>query len=327
MNLQHLRYAVEIANFGSISRAASALYVSQPYLSKIIRELEEEYGITIFARSKNGIIPTDSGHLFLDMARDLLDNAKNFESVFQERKEDYRLRISSSTNSHFIDALIRMVNSVPSDFPLRFSYRETSNQNVLDDVYNSRCDIGTIILNHSNYQEFSELIHLKRMSAVSLFTSSPWLIAREGHPILARKDELTIEDIYSYNFVLYPSNPEKKTRALESIYNDSFLKLINWNKIRQIIYVQTRAALHNILLMTDYLGIGIFPILEQEKNYHLASIPFPVKSWVQDNPQMNHTLYCVYRKDQELPKAAQTYISCLKKYYGEGSGFPGTNQT
>ena len=42
MNLQHLRYAVEIANFGSISRAAQALYVSQPYLSKIIRELEEQ---------------------------------------------------------------------------------------------------------------------------------------------------------------------------------------------------------------------------------------------------------------------------------------------
>lgn len=78
MNLQHLRYAVEIANFGSISRAAQALYVSQPYLSKIIRELEEEYGITIFARSKNGITPTDSGRLFLDMARDLLDNCKKF---------------------------------------------------------------------------------------------------------------------------------------------------------------------------------------------------------------------------------------------------------
>lgn len=156
MNLQHLRYAVEIANFGSISRAAQALYVSQPYLSKIIRELEEEYGITIFARSKNGITPTDSGRLFLDMARDLLDNAKNFESVFQELKEDYRLRISSSTNSHFIDALIRMVNSLPSDLPLRFSYRETSNQEVLDDVYNSRCDIGTVILNHGNIQEFSD---------------------------------------------------------------------------------------------------------------------------------------------------------------------------
>lgn len=172
MNLQHLRYAVEIANFGSISRAAQALYVSQPYLSKIIRELEEEYGITIFARSKNGITPTDSGRLFLDMARDLLDNAKNFESVFQELKEDYRLRISSSTNSHFIDALIRMVNSLPSDLPLRFSYRETSNQEVLDDVYNSRCDIGTVILNHGNIQEFSDLIHVKRLTAVPLFTSS-----------------------------------------------------------------------------------------------------------------------------------------------------------
>lgn len=327
MNLQHLLYAVEIANFGSISRAASALYVSQPYLSKIIRELEEEYGITIFARSKNGITPTESGRLFLDMARDLLDNAKNFESVFQERKKDYRLRISSSTNSHFIDALIRMVNSLPSDFPLRFSYRETSNQEVLDDVYNSRCDIGTIILNHSDYQEFSELIQLKRLTAVPLFTSSPWLIARAGHPILEKGERLSVEDIYRHNFVLYPSHPEKKPRALESIYNDSFLKLINWNKIRQIIYVQTRAALHNVLLMTDYLGIGILPILEQEKNYHLVSIPFPADIYTQGDPQIRHTLYCVYQKDRELPKAAQTYLSFLKKYYGEGSGFPGSNQT
>ena len=78
MNLQHLSYMIEIENCNSISRAAQKLFVTQPYLSKILRELENQYGIAIFTRSRNGIIPTESGRLFLDMARDLLENAENF---------------------------------------------------------------------------------------------------------------------------------------------------------------------------------------------------------------------------------------------------------
>ena len=73
MNLQHLEYLIEIENCGSISKAARRLFVTQPYLSRILKEVESEYGITVFTREKTGITPTDSGRLFLDMARDLLD--------------------------------------------------------------------------------------------------------------------------------------------------------------------------------------------------------------------------------------------------------------
>ena len=120
MNLQHLEYLIEIENCGSISKAARRLFVTQPYLSRILKEVESEYGITVFTREKTGITPTDSGRLFLDMARDLLDDAGNFQRIFRERADHYRLRVSACTCSHPNDAFIRMVKSIP-DIPLRFS--------------------------------------------------------------------------------------------------------------------------------------------------------------------------------------------------------------
>ena len=48
MNLQHLEYLIEIENCGSISKAARRLFVTQPYLSRILKEVESEYGITVF---------------------------------------------------------------------------------------------------------------------------------------------------------------------------------------------------------------------------------------------------------------------------------------
>lgn len=323
MNLQYLQYVIEIENQGSISKAAQTLYLSQPYLSKIIRELENEYGIAIFARSKKGITPTESGRLFLDMAKDLLGNVNNFQQVFQERRDSYRLRVSSCTCSHFIDAFIRMVNALPSDSPLRFSYKEASNPEVIDDVYSNRADIGTIIINDGGRRDAGNLLRLRSLECLPLFHSGPCLIARTDHPLLAKSDSLMMEDIYQYNFVIYPNQSSQKMLAIESVYNDAALNLINWNRIHQIIYVQTRAALYNVLTMTDYLGIGAVPILEQEKNYHITSIPFPDGILSEDNRRRGNTFCCIYQKDRELPKAARAYITFLKNNYGEDSSFPG----
>ena len=52
MNLTHLRYMVEVERLGSITKAASALYMGQPNLSKAIKEMEREVGIPIFKRSE-----------------------------------------------------------------------------------------------------------------------------------------------------------------------------------------------------------------------------------------------------------------------------------
>ena len=61
MNTTHLKYIIEVEKTGSISRAAENLYMSQPRLSKAIRELEKSVGISIFKRSSKGVVPTTKG--------------------------------------------------------------------------------------------------------------------------------------------------------------------------------------------------------------------------------------------------------------------------
>ena len=68
MTLQQIFYAIEIANTGSMTKAAENLYISQPSLTNAIKELENEIGIQIFLRKKKGVIPTNDGKEFLSRA-------------------------------------------------------------------------------------------------------------------------------------------------------------------------------------------------------------------------------------------------------------------
>src|SRR5689334_17812098 len=71
--LQHLRYAVVSAEYGSFRRAAEALLMRQSTLSRCIRQLEEAIGLTVFERSSGGICTTVAGRSFLRTARSILE--------------------------------------------------------------------------------------------------------------------------------------------------------------------------------------------------------------------------------------------------------------
>lgn len=75
MTLQQLRYVVTIAEIGTISKAAEELFVSQPSLTKALKELEKEMQITIFDRTNKGIHVSREGEIFLGYARQVLEQA------------------------------------------------------------------------------------------------------------------------------------------------------------------------------------------------------------------------------------------------------------
>lgn len=325
MNLQHLQYIIEIDNCGSISKAAQNLYVSQPYLSKILRETEAEYHLSIFTRGKNGIALTESGRLFISMAKDLLNSAANFEKAFEDRRDSFRLRVVSSSSSHSMDAFIRMVNALP-DTVLRFSYRETIGSEVINAVYTREADIGVIMLPDAAAPETIELMEARRISYHKLFEHGTWLLVGEGHPLAERREPVTMEDLYQYNLVLYPLRTDPETRVSEAVYNQEPLGLFDLNRFHQIIYVHNRAALHNILARTNYIGIGTVPVLDQETGFHLVSLPLPTELRSRDFQTSGYALYYIYLKDRELPRAAQVYASFLENYYGAASDYPGSER-
>lgn len=75
MELRHLRYFAAVAAHGSFSRAANNLHLTQPALSRQVKDLEDELGVPLFVRGINSVTLTEAGDLFYEEARDLLARA------------------------------------------------------------------------------------------------------------------------------------------------------------------------------------------------------------------------------------------------------------
>jgi DNA-binding transcriptional LysR family regulator len=72
MELRHLNYFVAVAEELNFSRAALRLYISQPALSRQIKNLEEELSVLLFLRQSDGLKLTEAGTIFLEQAKDIL---------------------------------------------------------------------------------------------------------------------------------------------------------------------------------------------------------------------------------------------------------------
>ena len=83
MTLQQLRYAIAVADCGSMNQAAAKLFISQPSLTNAIHELEKEMNIKIFDRTNKGIHISKDGEDFLGYARQVLEQAAILEDKYK----------------------------------------------------------------------------------------------------------------------------------------------------------------------------------------------------------------------------------------------------
>jgi LysR family transcriptional regulator, benzoate and cis,cis-muconate-responsive activator of ben and cat genes len=93
MELRHLRYFAAVAAHGSFSRAANNLHLTQPALSRQVRDLEEELGVPLFVRGTNAVSLTEAGEIFYDEARDLLSRADQAIQRVRGRARSEVLRV------------------------------------------------------------------------------------------------------------------------------------------------------------------------------------------------------------------------------------------
>ena len=84
MNLMQLKYFMAICQHGTVSDAAEYLHIAQPSLSAAIKELEGEFGVTLFKRHHRGMQLTEEGECLQGMAKDLLEKAERIENVMKD---------------------------------------------------------------------------------------------------------------------------------------------------------------------------------------------------------------------------------------------------
>ena len=143
MNFVHLKYAVEVEKTRSITKAADNLFMSQPNLSRAIKELEETLGITIFRRTSKGIVPTEQGEEFLSYAKNILAQVREMESIYKrDAKRVQELSVSVPRASYVTDAFTRFVSSLDRTKEIEIRFCETNSMNTVDHVLQDDYHLG-----------------------------------------------------------------------------------------------------------------------------------------------------------------------------------------
>ena len=153
MNILHMKYAVEVAKLGSLNKAAETLLIAQPNISRSIKELEADLGITIFNRSAKGMVLTPSGEEFINYAQSILKQIEEVELLYRQGSpKKQKFSVSVPRACYISDAFARFSKSI-SDDPAEIFYKETNSQRTINNVLNNDYKLG-IVRYAENYDRF-----------------------------------------------------------------------------------------------------------------------------------------------------------------------------
>lgn len=184
MNLQQLRYAVEIEKTGSITRAAKNLYMGQPNLSKAIKELEQELGVTIFERTAKGVKPTRMGLEFLSYAHTILVQMEELESLYKPHSEkDFSFSISVPRATYLTAAFTDFLKEHVGDGPIDIHFRETSSMAAIQDVASGSSQLGIIRSENIHEGYFLNFLSNMHLEAKPIWEFQMCLLMSKSHPL------------------------------------------------------------------------------------------------------------------------------------------------
>ncbi|MBR1864801.1 MAG: LysR family transcriptional regulator [Ruminococcus sp.] len=206
MNLTHLRYMVEVERLGSITKAAAALYMGQPNLSKAIKEMEREVGVPIFRRSAKGVVPTEKGKEFLQYAKAILVQMDKMESLYMEpRRSEVSFSLLLPRASYITYAFTEFLNKVEKNTNIDIKIKETNSMETINSIVECEYDLGII-----RYPTVYEGFFLPLLEEKDLAVHNSWqydyvLIMSMDSP-LAQEKEITEGVLDKYIEILHGDN-------------------------------------------------------------------------------------------------------------------------
>lgn len=234
MNLQQLKYLREVARNGlKVSEAAETLYTSQPGISKQIRLLEEELGVTILVRHGKRITAlTEPGRIVVDIAERILQDTDNLRSVGREFNSGGRgTLVIATTHTQARYALPPVVARFTQRYPkVRLTLREGSPEQIAGLLQDGAADIGIATESEDAFTGLATL-------PCAQWTRS--VITPLRHPLLDA-GPLTLEKIAEYPLITYdfafsPGSPIERAFSAAGIQPNVVLTAIAADVIKSYV--------------------------------------------------------------------------------------------
>ena len=194
MELRHLRYFVTVAEELNVSRASARLRISQPAVSRQLRDLEEELGVELFRRDKSGLKLTAAGETFLAHARDLLrrsgDAVKQMESFGKRAKETLTVGYIAPVLASILTPALRRFSQQHSD--VEVALREMPPGEQLKALREKRIDLALI---------GNPCPEVEREFAITVLTRIPFQAVLPDNHLLALRKRIALSELEPEPFV------------------------------------------------------------------------------------------------------------------------------
>lgn len=236
MEIRVLRYFLAIAREESFSRAAEVLHLTQPTLSRQIRDLEEELGVTLFDRSGHAVLLTHDGLRLRKRAQELVDLMDRTADEFAAPPDELAGEVFIGCGEAYgMRRIARLAADANHDHPgLRFHLHSGNTEDVLERLDRGLADFGVLI----------EPFNPARYDSITLPEEEQWgLLLRTDHP-LAQKEAVTQADLHTVP-LLVSGDERQSNRVLQSMGLDP----------EQLTVVGTYNLLYNAALMVRE-GLG-----------------------------------------------------------------------
>ena len=299
IDLKLLQYAVVLAKHRHFGRAAAALSISQPTLSRNIAALEKQLGMRVFERSRRDVVATPAGDDVLRMADELVARAEAISSRLQLVRDGRGGRLRVAAGAYMNDlavqqAAIELIKASPS-LCLELLEREWT------------AALAALMTDQADFAVF-EIGALRSMPALrveSLGTLQRVYFCRAGHPLLARK-ALQPSDVRDYPFVM--SAVSLPRASLFADIDDGMTIDQNSGSVLPSIAVSSFRSARDIVMQTDAVSLGHRSRLQDDLTKgRLAILGFP---WLKKLPSIE--MGVAWKRERTLPPAARTFVDLIR---------------
>lgn len=291
MELRQLKYFLAVTREQSISKAAKALYTTQPNLSRQIQNLEKEIGQQLFIRGTKKITLTETGQLLRKRAEEIIElynqTEAELDKPFSEVKGDVYIGGGESYAMGLIAQAIRLVQS---DYPnVKFHLFSGDSATISE-----RLDKGLI-----NFGIFIEPFDLSRYDHLRLPLYDTWGVLMRKDSPLAAKERITPEDLWDKPLI----------RSRQSVGKN---KISEWfiKPGDELNIVATGNLLYNMSLLVEQ-GVGyavsLDKIINTSGNSNLCFRPL--------YPELISHLDIAWKKYQVFPKHIQIFLQRLQELF------------
>jgi DNA-binding transcriptional LysR family regulator len=285
MELQALRYFVEVARQGGFTRASRSLHVTQPAISKMVKALEEKLGTPLLLRERRRVKLTDAGRIVLERAQGVLDSLRVIEEEVVElaalRRGRLRMGMPPIVGVAFFASLLAEFHLAHPGIELEL--REEGSRHIEALVMSRELDVGAVVLPTDE----------KAFATLPFVSEELRAVLHPSHP-LSRRRALTLRELAETPFVLFRPEFALHGHILDACRRSGFKPTVvsessHWDFIVAMVAANIGAAL---LPMT---------ICRQLDHRQVRSVRLrePVIPW---------NVALIWRRDRHLPPATRAWL-------------------